>query len=309
MLEATLSAFPWPVLIEASGSGPVVCAGNRDEAMSPHGTFRCAGGPDEWVAIAVADDAAFAVLADDDRSSGSGRRRALRHARGAPGQRGRARGDRRCVDCRADARRGGRCVRRAAGARRAGADDGRGGRLRRCSSARDFLQTTAHRELGVRPLPGPAWTASRSPMRATTAAPCFGEHTREVLAEVRRAQRRGDRRVGCGRSAALTAGGVRRARAGSAGCASTIVAYCSAIAGRSSRRRVEPHVDRVDHRQHRVVRHPCVEVGTELAVALTAARSARARWTRSVAARRSPPRAARVRAPRTRCRTRGSSPG
>jgi crotonobetainyl-CoA:carnitine CoA-transferase CaiB-like acyl-CoA transferase len=26
--------------------------------------------------------------------------------------------------------------------------------------------------------------ASRSPMRAATAAPCFGQHTREVLAEV-----------------------------------------------------------------------------------------------------------------------------
>ena len=62
MLEATLSAFPWPVLIEASGNGPVVCVGNRDETMSPHGTFRCAG-DDAWVAIAVPDDAAFARLA------------------------------------------------------------------------------------------------------------------------------------------------------------------------------------------------------------------------------------------------------
>jgi crotonobetainyl-CoA:carnitine CoA-transferase CaiB-like acyl-CoA transferase len=49
---------------------------------------------------------------------------------------------------------------------------------------RDFLQRTVHTELGGRPLPGPPWTATRSPMRATTAAPCFGEHTREVLAEV-----------------------------------------------------------------------------------------------------------------------------
>ena len=51
-------------------------------------------------------------------------------------------------------------------------------------SARGFLVRTPHRKLGVRPLPGPAWTASRSPMCAATAAPCFGEHTREVLAEI-----------------------------------------------------------------------------------------------------------------------------
>ena len=51
-------------------------------------------------------------------------------------------------------------------------------------AARQFLTSTVHRKLGDRPLPGPAWTASRSPMRAATAAPCFGEHTREVLAEI-----------------------------------------------------------------------------------------------------------------------------
>ena len=49
---------------------------------------------------------------------------------------------------------------------------------------RGFLQRCPHPEVGVRPLPGPAWTASRSPMRATAAAPCFGQHTREVLHDV-----------------------------------------------------------------------------------------------------------------------------
>jgi benzylsuccinate CoA-transferase BbsF subunit len=50
--------------------------------------------------------------------------------------------------------------------------------------ARQFLQRCPHPEVGVLPLPGPPWIAGRSPMRATAAAPCFGQHTREVLHEV-----------------------------------------------------------------------------------------------------------------------------
>ena len=39
-----------------------------------------------------------------------------------------------------------------------------------------------HPVIGVKTLGGVAWTASRSPMVAATAAPCRGQHTREVLA-------------------------------------------------------------------------------------------------------------------------------
>jgi benzylsuccinate CoA-transferase BbsF subunit len=185
MLEATLSAFPWPVLIEASGSGPVVCAGNRDEAMSPHGTFRCAGGPDEWVAIAVPDDAAFVAfaaaigspaLAADGRFATLAARRANEDALEA------IVGAWTATRTRADA----------AAAFAGGPVLAEPVRTMDevvaspALSARGFLQHTVHRELGARPLPGPPWTTTRSPMRATTAAPCFGEHTREVLAEVLR---------------------------------------------------------------------------------------------------------------------------
>ncbi|MFT3855212.1 MAG: CoA transferase [Ilumatobacteraceae bacterium] len=182
MLEATLSAFPWPVLIEASGNGPVVCVGNRDEAMSPHGTFRCAG-DDDWVAIAVVDDAAFARLAAaigrpelsaDERFATLAGRKANEDVLEA------IVGTWTAVRTRTEA---------AAVLARAGvvaepvrtmAEVAESPEL----AARSFLSSTVHRQLGNRPLPGPAWTASRSPMRAATAAPCFGEHTREVLAEI-----------------------------------------------------------------------------------------------------------------------------
>jgi crotonobetainyl-CoA:carnitine CoA-transferase CaiB-like acyl-CoA transferase len=182
MLEATLSAFPWPVLIEASGNGPVVCVGNRDEAMSPHGTFRCAG-DDEWVAIAVADDAQFhrlaaaigrADLAADPRFATLASRKANEDELEAIVTQWTA------TRRRHDVARELRCAGVAAEAVLTMNEVAAAPEL----AARDFLTSTVHRTLGNRPLPGPAWTATRSPMRAATAAPCFGEHTREVLAEI-----------------------------------------------------------------------------------------------------------------------------
>lgn len=181
MLEATTSAFPWPMLIEASGDGPVVCVGNRDETMSPHGAFRCEGRG--WVAIATADDAEFARLAEvigrpelagDDCYATLAARRAnedeleaivtawtLRHS---------------AADAASALHRAGVTAEAVRTMDEAAASPE--------LAARDFLMRTPHRTLGVRPLPGPPWVTSRTPMRATTAAPCFGEHTREVLAEV-----------------------------------------------------------------------------------------------------------------------------
>jgi crotonobetainyl-CoA:carnitine CoA-transferase CaiB-like acyl-CoA transferase len=49
---------------------------------------------------------------------------------------------------------------------------------------RGFWIRAPHPEFGVRALPGPSWRASRSPMRATTAAPQLGQHTAEVLRDV-----------------------------------------------------------------------------------------------------------------------------
>jgi benzylsuccinate CoA-transferase BbsF subunit len=62
MFEACLPAFPWPVLFAGTTGGEVQVIHNRDEARSPHGTFR-GRDEDSWVAISVADDDTFATLA------------------------------------------------------------------------------------------------------------------------------------------------------------------------------------------------------------------------------------------------------
>ncbi len=196
MLEATLSAFPWPVLIEASGNGPVICAGNRDETMSPHGTYRCAG-DDAWVAIAVPDDAAFARLAAVVGIAGSG------DVGAAPGRRGRARRVDRGVDVDPDPRGGGRRTARRRRARRGGADDRRGGD-----------------RPGARRPPVPDLDGAPRARRSTAARAGMDRqpladarrHRRTVLRRAhprgarrdRRARRRGDRRARCRRPTAVT---------------------------------------------------------------------------------------------------------
>jgi crotonobetainyl-CoA:carnitine CoA-transferase CaiB-like acyl-CoA transferase len=47
--------------------------------------------------------------------------------------------------------------------------------------ARRFFTELEHQAVGVRQLAGTAWWGSRSPMTATMAAPCLGQHTRAVL--------------------------------------------------------------------------------------------------------------------------------
>jgi crotonobetainyl-CoA:carnitine CoA-transferase CaiB-like acyl-CoA transferase len=156
--------------------------GNRLSWAAPHGAFRCAG-DDEWIAIAVFTDdqwqalrASFgnpAELGDsrfatiparlsnvDDLEARLG---ALTHARdrhelarllqehgvpAAPVQLG--------VDIAADPH------------------------LR----ARGFLRRLSHPEAGEHDYPGLAFRLSRSPGAMRRAAPCFGEHNREVLTEV-----------------------------------------------------------------------------------------------------------------------------
>ncbi len=55
--------FLAPQIADYSLTGRIQgCAGNRDEAMAPHGVFAAAGW-DSWIAIAVRDDAEWAALA------------------------------------------------------------------------------------------------------------------------------------------------------------------------------------------------------------------------------------------------------
>jgi crotonobetainyl-CoA:carnitine CoA-transferase CaiB-like acyl-CoA transferase len=62
MVEAALNVAA-EALLEASGNGRELCRdGNRGPGASPQGVYRCAG-DDEWVAVAVLDDAGWHGLA------------------------------------------------------------------------------------------------------------------------------------------------------------------------------------------------------------------------------------------------------
>ena len=59
--------FLAPQIADVAVTGTVAAAcGNRDPQMAPHGVFRCGveGGFDEWISIAVRDDAEWHALAD-----------------------------------------------------------------------------------------------------------------------------------------------------------------------------------------------------------------------------------------------------
>jgi crotonobetainyl-CoA:carnitine CoA-transferase CaiB-like acyl-CoA transferase len=179
MLEAGVAAFPWPVLIEGAGAGPVVMMGNRDPLMSPHGVFRCKGDY-EWVAIAVETDAQFGALA-----AAMGRPELGISARFA------TLADRKLNENELERLVSAWTVPQEAAAvaallAAAGvpaervahiADVFRSPTL----AARGFFVHPPHPEVGERDLGGVAWRSSRSPMCASTAAPVLGQHTAAVL--------------------------------------------------------------------------------------------------------------------------------
>lgn len=182
MFESCLAAFPWPVLFAGATGGEVPVIHNRDEARSPHGTFRCRGGAD-WVAVSVADDAAFAALADVMGDPGL-----------ADDPRFRTLGSRRLHEDELEAlvsawtaERSPAEVVEALQAKGIGAEVvATIGEVHRhpVLAARGFFPELTHSEIGPRRLPSVPWVASRSPMSPRAAAPALGEHTREVLTEV-----------------------------------------------------------------------------------------------------------------------------
>ena len=182
MFEACLAAFPWPVLFAGTTGGEVPVIHNRDEARSPHGTFRCRDA-DSWVAISVADDAAFAVLADvlGDPALAADPRFATLPARR------RHEDELEAVVSRWSAQR---TPAEAAEALRAKGIDAEAVagvdavHAHPVLAARGFFPELDHVEIGPRRLPSVPWVASRSPMSPRSAAPALGQHTREVLAEV-----------------------------------------------------------------------------------------------------------------------------
>lgn len=179
MFEACLAAFPWPVLFAGATGGEVPVAQNRDEARSPHGTFRCRG-EDAWVAISVADDAAFDALGKavgldpDPRFATLAGRRLHEDELEALVSRWTA--ARTPEEAAAELRAAGVDAEAVATVDAVHAHP--------ALAARGFFPELDHVEIGPRRLPSVPWVASRSPMAPRSSAPALGQHTREVLAEV-----------------------------------------------------------------------------------------------------------------------------
>jgi benzylsuccinate CoA-transferase BbsF subunit len=159
---------------------PPQVVGNRDERRAPHDVYRCRGRY-EWVAIAVDDDAQFAALAGV-----IGRPELAAHPRFASAAARRAHaaeldaviaawtGERDPLDAARELAGAGVPARAVAHLDAAVASP--------TLAARRFFTELEHPAVGVRRLAGPPWRASRSPMVAGRAAPCLGQHTRDVLA-------------------------------------------------------------------------------------------------------------------------------
>jgi crotonobetainyl-CoA:carnitine CoA-transferase CaiB-like acyl-CoA transferase len=180
MLEASVAAFPWPVLYQAvTGHGaPVV--GNRDEQRAPHDVYRCRGRY-EWVAIAVEDDEQFAKLA-----GALGRSDLATNPRFRTLEARRLHADE--LDRLLSAWTTEQDAEAAAARLRAvGVPAERVAHINDLFSsppllARRFFTELFHPVVGVKQLAGTPWLTSRAPMVATTAAPRLGQHTRDVLA-------------------------------------------------------------------------------------------------------------------------------
>jgi crotonobetainyl-CoA:carnitine CoA-transferase CaiB-like acyl-CoA transferase len=182
MLEASVAALPWPVLIGATTGHEPDVIGNRDELAAPHDVFRCEG-TYQWVAISARTAAQFAALAavigrpdlaaDPTLASVAGRQ---------------ARADE--LDAAVTAWTHGRDARDAADTlQAAGVPAERVAHIddlftSPTLTARRFLLTPDHPEVGRRAMAGVAWRASRTPMCVTVPAPCLGADTRAVLHEV-----------------------------------------------------------------------------------------------------------------------------
>ena len=172
--------FLAPEILRLQVSGEQVRRrGNRGEGSLLHGVYPCAG-EDRWIAIEARDrtewDAVVGVLGDlgepGEGEPGEGEP-------GAPGAEG--------LDGRVAAATAGHdAFELAAKLRAAGAPAGvvaRGSDLFEdpILRERDHFRPLRHREMGTVGYNGPAYRFSATPTVLTSAAPCLGEHTDEVL--------------------------------------------------------------------------------------------------------------------------------
>lgn len=182
MLEAAVAAYPWPLLIEGTGGNESARDGNRDPMFSPHGVFRCSGDY-RWIAIAVQSDEEFKRLAA-----------MIGDPRLADGAKFATLASRKCNEDELEAIISGwtsafDAAELSKQLRSAGVTAALVANVQEVAESeelvkRDFLVRHRHPECGDLALPGVSWIASRSTMRAQTAAPTLGQHTRDVLGSI-----------------------------------------------------------------------------------------------------------------------------
>jgi crotonobetainyl-CoA:carnitine CoA-transferase CaiB-like acyl-CoA transferase len=166
-------------ILETGRTGKLFSAdGNRRPDMAPHDAFPCAG-DDQWMVIACPDDETWrrlvaatgvAGLADARFSTLAGRLEHAEALKATLSAWARARNKHEATD-----------LLQAAGIPAApvnsGADVWRDPFLR----SRGFIHELAHPAAGVAEYPGLAYRLSRTPGAIRSPAPCFAEHTHDVL--------------------------------------------------------------------------------------------------------------------------------
>jgi benzylsuccinate CoA-transferase BbsF subunit len=180
--ETTIAVLPEGVLEQAMNGSPPPRRGNRDRHMSPHGVFRCAG-EQQWVAIAVREDAEWQRLANV-----LGRPDLATHPDFATlAARQANEDDLEVLINEWTATRTPAEVTRACQASGIPA-------FPSCSNkdlaedphlrAADYFVTLEHPEVGERLHVGVPWHMSRTTCTVRRPAPCLGEHTRHVMSQI-----------------------------------------------------------------------------------------------------------------------------
>ena len=164
-------------------------AGNEDPWMAPHGIYRCLDRPepvmgvtvDQWIAIAIADDAEFARfaaaigqpgLASDARYSTLAARKA--HEEELNGQISAWTASRRADDVARSLQQAGIAAAVVADSRYLSEEDEH-------INGRDYFVRREHPEVGTMQHCGIPWKMSRTATSVRAAAPGIGQHTDEVL--------------------------------------------------------------------------------------------------------------------------------
>jgi crotonobetainyl-CoA:carnitine CoA-transferase CaiB-like acyl-CoA transferase len=156
--------------------------GNGDTSMAPHGVYRCAG-EDDWLALAVENDAQFAALcgaigrpelARDPRFADVVSRYRHRDELDAP------------IGAWSALLLSSEAAALLAAAGVPAAPVVVPGALldNPHLSARGLFELVAHRRAGVWPVDGPVWRLSRTPASIRLPAPSFGEHNRYVFGDL-----------------------------------------------------------------------------------------------------------------------------